>query len=344
MIIPDVPSESVETDPDSETTARGGAMFWVGVGVAVLFGLLVAGFIVQGLIPKPLEAAGTSSLPASVKAPDLVMTDGDVDDKNASIFWIEPDKGDKAILHTRKPLEPGPGRKIRSLKVKDFGRKSWDIASWPPLEEPALFSFEQKPRSLEVTVTPTERAEGGPRDYRLPIPKPVDQVNDFAMATWGGAKPDLFVLSRGSDQKLVRLRVFSGESGFREILLEERLPFAGLDPRVWSFDIARLSRDLSIGAATQDSFCLKSVRRPDLLLVRHDPDREFVDVQLMPGERFYKSNSYQRDIDIPGDVSPSSRFLLGWNAGNSAVYAVQPGRRDSSDVSVFELESSTNVK
>ena len=57
---------------------------------------------------------------------------------------------------SRPPRKPARDRADGQIPIPELTRKTtFDVGYWPPWREPALFSFEQLPGNLSITVSPT---------------------------------------------------------------------------------------------------------------------------------------------------------------------------------------------
>jgi oligosaccharide repeat unit polymerase len=308
-------------------------------GGLILLVLGVFGFAVQRLLPEPYPRTLSATLPRS--ADDAAfMTDGDRPLDNEALRWLVDSGGDGDFYSYRAADgERGAVAVERGIPLAS-GAARRDVTYWMPWQSPALFSFEQGRRRLEITAQPTAAGEGARLDFSAPIASaPPGQTRDIALATWDGPRPDLFAITRGPASSRPEVQVFSGESGFTRRVFLGRLPFRGLAPDAWSLDVGQI-----IGLPEDDENRSLSGERPDILLVHHDPDKEHSDLQVLLGEAEFKWDVFQRDFDTPGSVSPRTTFLIGSSLGAPALYEVAPAPGGRRQFGIFPIATPAGFK
>ncbi|MEZ5076280.1 MAG: O-antigen polymerase [Solirubrobacterales bacterium] len=327
-----------EMGPGDDRPGRGGrrlARTLALAGFGVLVVLLVSGWAIQRLLPEPFPLIESRPLPAASADARQAITSSDFGSSdNKPVYWATVD-GERVELARFEPAFDRV-RSVHSSRIPGIDAETtFDIGSWPPWRNQALFSFTQGPSRLAVTVTPTAGDPDRARTFRAPIAPPAEgSINTFMIATWDGPKPDLFIVTRGSEKSRAILRILSGESGFQRQLLLTRLPFRGLGPEEWALDAGLLA---SLGKDNVNR--THSGERPDLLLVHHDPDREHSSVEVLLGETGFTWDAYTRDLDTPGDLPAGTEFMLGTRLGASAVYEVGRHDPDGPRLQVFGLEN-----
>jgi len=291
------------------------------VGLGVLVVLLISGWAIQRLLPEPYPEIASLPLPASSANAREAMTNSDLTSDNQPLYWATV-HGDRVELSEFEPVAKTttPAGKV-TIPALD-AQTQFDIGAWAPWRNLALFSMTQGPSRLSITIAPTRSGEGRPQRFSAPIaPATEGATNKFMIATWSGTKPDLFIVTSGSSDSRALIRVLSGESGFQRQLFTSPLPFRGLSPEQWSFDVGQLAT-----IPKEDPNRSVVGARPDLMMVHHEPGREHSSVEVLLGEAGFLWDAFQRDLETPGDVPAGTEFLLGTNLGATAVYQV--GRHD----------------
>lgn len=305
------------------------ARTWIAFGAGIIGVLLLTGFLVQKLVPTPVGSEGSAVLPGTVMAPADVISNGDSPSDNEPLYWTSRNGSRQVSLYSRAPLASGAGRELTSFALPDPGGTTFDVAGWRDPGEPALFAFRQERSSLLIRIKPADGNRGDPLRFRAGVAAPSpDTFNTYAVATWTGPRPDLFVVTRGSTKDRVRLRILSGESGFRSSLVDTKLPITGLAADDWTVDVGNVSRNS--GETTKE-------QRPDLVLVRHDPDTEHVGVQLVTGEEMFNDLVLQRDIDVDSEIEPGTGFVLGFFESWPSMNVIETDGEETDRVSVFSL-------
>jgi oligosaccharide repeat unit polymerase len=334
--------EAAPTDAASEGLQSGDrsvARKLIVAGIAVLAVLIVSGWAIQRLLPEPYPLIKSLPLPASVGAARESMTNSDLASDDAPLYWVTT-RGSDAELTEFEPLARTSKPVGRATLPGLSEETAFDVSSWSPWRNLALFSFAQGPNRLAVTVTPTQPSEGRPQIFSAPIaPPPAGATNTFMIGTWGGSKPDLFIVTRGSSTERVLIRVLSGESHFQRQVFTSRLPFRGLGPAEWSLDIGQLA-----ALPGKDEKRAVEGFRSDLVLIHHEPGREHSSVEVLLGETGFQVDAFQRDLDDSGTVPNGTEFMLGTRLGANAVYEVRRGDPEGARLQVFALENPSQFK
>lgn len=305
------------------------AKSWLLLGISGLVFLMVAGLVVQRLLPLPLAASGSAPLPPTVQSPHWVFSDGDRAADSGRLFWATAEGDGQVAIYSRKPLKSGRGDLVRTVSIDDIRRTTFDVSIWPKFGDNAIFAITEYPEHVQITTFPADANDGRPQRFKVDVEKPeVGLVNDFAVATWTGDVPDLFVLTRGMSDERLRLQIFSGESGFKKTIFSKRLGSFGVGPKSWSFDV---------GNVTNYEPNEEGSDRSDLLLFRRDPAKKHTDIQVYAGELDFSGISFRREIDLPGDLSEESRFTILSSRGQPALAVVEMGSEDDAQVTLFSL-------
>jgi oligosaccharide repeat unit polymerase len=331
--VPSAPLASAEAGQEVKRQRKVGRGLIL-IGAAIVALLLAAGLIIQPLLPEPYPLISSQPLPKALAGANAVMTNSDRPNDNEALQWVRG-SGHRASLYAYTPGRPlGETERLARLRIpENVVDSSFDVSAWPPWRAEALFSFEQLPRNLSVTVTPTWRIDGKPKTFLAPLsPAPAGTTREFMVASWGGDKPDLFVITRGDPASRPVLQILSGESGFDRQLFAARLPYRGLSPRTWSLQIAPI-----VGIPNKDENRLFRGERLDLVLIHHDPDEEHSMVHVLLGETGFEWDAVRRDLDNSGSIAKGTEFMIGSRQGATAIYEVQRRDANGPHLKVFGL-------
>lgn len=312
------PTRAKSSSSRDKKLAKG--LVLLGTGIVAI--LLVSGLVIQPLLPEPYPLISSQRLPKGLATSRAVMTNSDRPSDNESLQWVRGEEH-RASLYSYTPGRPlAEAEHLETLRIpEDVSHSDFDINSWPPWRAEALFSFEQLPNNLSVTVTPTWSVDGKPETFFAPLSSPpAGTTREFTIASWGGEKPDLFVITRGDPESRPVLQILSGESGFYRQLYAARLPYRGLSPRTWSVQIAPI-----VGIPKKDDNRLFRGDRLDLVLIYHDPSKDHSMVHVLLGETGFEWDAIRRDLDNPSPLPKSTEFLIGSRQGATAIYEVQRG-------------------
>jgi oligosaccharide repeat unit polymerase len=312
--------------------ARG--LVLAGIGVVAL--LLGAGLLIQPLLKEPYPLLASVKLPSSVAGSAQVMTNSDRPNDNEPLAWVRG-RGHLADVSSYVPGRPrSETEHLARIRIpQDVGRAQFDINYWPPWRAQALYSFEQLPNNLSISVSPTWNVEGRQLDFRAPLSvPPPGTTREFMIANWGGVKPDLFVITRGDPQSRPVLQILSGESGFHRQLYATRLPYRGLGTDDWSVEIAPI-----IGLPDKSENRIFKGERLDLVLIHHDPDQEHSMLHVLVGESGFEWDAIRRNLDDSGSIAPGTDFLIGSHQGATAIYEVDARGANGPHLKVFGLSN-----
>lgn len=306
----------------------------IAAGAAILLVLLVSGLAIQQLLPEPYPLLEEGRLPRPLAGSLAVMTNSDRPADNQPIEWVEG-HGHTVVVYSHTPGKPAAeAQRVARVTIPQLaGRSNFDVDFWPPWRSEALFSFEQRPRSLAIAVSPTWKSEATPERFVAPLAAPEKgSTREFMVASWGGKKPDLFVLTRGEPESRAVLQVLTGESGFRRQAYLARLPYRGLDPARWSAQIAPI-----VGLPKKSGEREIEGNRPDLVLIDHDPDKARSMVNVFIGESGFSWDAIRRALDDSGAVPPGTEFLIGSHQGATAIYELDRHGSTGPTMHVFGL-------
>jgi oligosaccharide repeat unit polymerase len=304
----------------------------LGAGIVAI--LLVSGLVIQPLLPEPYPLISSQILPKGVARSGAVMTNSDRPSDNEPLQWVSG-RGHQASLYAYTPGRPlSEAERLAKLTIPEqVADSDFDVNVWPPWRAEALFSFQQLPRNLSVTVTPTWSVDGNAESFLAPLSTPpAGATREFMIGNWGGEKPDLFVITRGDSSSRPLLQILSGESGFYRQAYAARLPWRGLSPRTWAVQVAPI-----VGLPKKDPERLFRGDRVDLVLIHHDPGEEHSMVHVLLGETGFEWDAIRRDLDNSGAVAKGTEFLIGSRQGATAVYEVQRRGANGPRLKVYGL-------
>jgi oligosaccharide repeat unit polymerase len=320
-------------------TRRGGAdkklvrgLIVGGIGiVGLLFG---AGLLIQPLLTEPYPLLSSVRLPAGVATASEVMTNSDRPNDNEPIQWV---RGRGHIVNVFSQVPGQPQSEVEHVArvaiPQNAARANFDVSSWYPWRSEALFSFEQRPRNLLITVSPTWKSDGPPVSFVAPISAPPKgATRELSIAAWGGLHPDLFVITRGDPESRPVLQILSAESGFHRQLYATRLPYRGLSPKTWSMQIAPI-----VGLPKKSEQRIFKGDRLDLVMIHHDPGEKHSMVHVLLGESGFEWDAIRRDLDNSGSIPKSTEFLIGSHQGATAIYEVQRRGANGPHLKVYGL-------
>ena len=302
-----------------------------------LVALVVAALVLQGTtsdLPKrtgvpfirpPLVApsiAETMKLPPSVTAgatEPTAVTDGDLPEVNQPLDAVQSLPGGGLVVHTmRFDGIPLGKRSTPSVLPDSTVRGTPDLG--PPGTTlfdvshsgsgPTLVAARQLANgNLRVTVLGLRQGLPKLQATTVPTPRPRG-TRTIAVATWDAPAPDLFVLDRGGGRVPVTVRVYSGESGFRKLLLGVQLPIVEPDSKSSLLDVARV----------------QGGHRPDVILVKRrglsgDPEAHFIS-----GDDAF--SAFDQHLAVPArPLAPGDQVAVGTRLGQATAYVVGFGPR-----------------
>lgn len=286
---------------------------------AVLVALLIAEFVRprQEVAPSKrlspddpvlLAPTGKVALPRPLRADEKLVVDrsstGDsgllgasVNEKLVTIFPLAPDPG--SGLSTSLSFETQVQATAVQVGSLDGERVAFAIenrGARTVVERHNLSGGGSLRDSVESL--PIERVRGGSRDARI--------------ATWSGSEPDLFLVDRGLPNGKMAVRVLSGESEYRKVLLDVKVAAGnGFRPEEWALDVGPGNGD-----------------RPDILLVttgRRTPSRS-TEAHVLSGEQGY-SRFLAQTPSVLQDERPGGRAALGYRDGSLVWFSATAGSR-----------------
>jgi oligosaccharide repeat unit polymerase len=332
-------SDSISKPAGEAPRSRGGRKLGRGLivaGIAIVLLLVGAGLLIQPLLKEPYPLIASMPLPHSLASSPQVMTNNDRPGDNEALTWVRG-HGHTVDLYSYTPGRPlAETERVARLRIPgDIRRSQFDVNNWPPRRAQVLFSFDQHPRNLSITISPTWKSDGSPVHFVSPLSAPPQGVTrEFTIAAWGGDKPDLFVISRGDPESRPTLQILSGESGFRRQIYAARLPYRGLASDTWSLQIAPI-----VGLPKTSEQRIFNGDRLDLVLINHNPGQRHSTVHVLLGETGFQWDAIRRDLDDPGSIPPSTEFLIGAHQGATAIYEIQRGAANGPILKMFGLTS-----
>jgi hypothetical protein len=134
----------------------------------------------------------------------------------------------------------------------------------------------------------------------------------LAFARWSGRRPDLFVIDAAAEQEHMLVRAYSGESGFRELVLFVMVPFGGFPLSRWAVDVGAVN-----GAAA------------DLAIVSRNAATATgkAEIHVATATSGYQAWAQQAPLPLDARESAGRRFLLGHVEGRPVIYAIDLSAR-----------------
>jgi hypothetical protein len=296
------------------------------LAVGGVLALAVAGLVLNSVLPEgsehgppPIEEVLRSKIPPSAFAGATVLTDGDGEAENESVWTARRLRG-RVILDEWR-LDPKRAKRVGTHRLSLPGASpdaALDVGRWGRRRQPALFAIEE----TGSVVTVRGYAIGSGRllvqgSTRLP-PKARDATRKFMVAINAGLRPDLFAVDHGSLLERVQILVVPGERGFRGLPTSVRLPFRGISPKNWRVDVG-----LHDGVSA-DFMAFRT---------RHDDARRS-EVHIATAETGFGYFSFEREVELPLDLPAATKLLSGRFRSSAAVYAVDT---NDGSVQVFPL-------
>jgi hypothetical protein len=270
-----------------------------------------------------LAPTATFALPSGISLTHrgtrvLWMGDSDRLEKPAVLWLVEARPRGVVVRRLAWANAPTAHQQSWRLPRAESQGATFRLARWRGRE--TLFSLRATGAGMLISRATT----GG--DHSLatdlaPIPAARKRDDTLSIARWSGALPDLIVVSRRPHTP-ARLSVYSGETGFRRSIVDERLPYssAGLRGNGVNLALARTSDTTIDLALLLRKGVLTGSGRPELhILESREPYRHLLDTPLQ----------------LPPTLPARYRLIVGSFADSPALYGVDPARRS---VSVFPLD------
>lgn len=321
ILAPKPPTALVPPGRRGAAVAAAALLLAIGVGIgALLAGRLPNNEPVETLAILPIER--TVALPPDAFGGSRLQaaTDGDLT-RAEQPLWLVEMTADEASA-SGYALD---GEEVAQLEASFRVERDtiaalaeFDVLGWDSTEDDQLVALPIRRRAVEVWT-----ASDGDAPVRrglavLPVRGP-EVIRNARVARWSGDLPDLFVVEHAPTLRDVTVRVFSGESRFRESLLEINvaLPFAG-ETR-WTIDVARVTGD-----------------RPDLLLFAARGPSGRTEIHIVSGESDFEEYILHVPTDFPVERAETAVFAAGTTGGSPAIYVVDV-RDDGPEAAVVPL-------
>jgi hypothetical protein len=139
------------------------------------------------------------------------------------------------------------------------------------------------------------------------VSRPIAAQRDLRIGTWSGTQPDLFVIDRHLPDGTMRVRILSGESRFREQLLNVAVRAGTGFPRSqWSVDVGRVGNG-----------------RPDIILVTHysDTGSGSTEVHVLSGDTNYSQFSLHLRSVLSATTKGRS-MVFGYRNGKPTWFSI----------------------
>jgi oligosaccharide repeat unit polymerase len=239
--LPDAPSTA------ARKTAR--RLDWLGPGnvalrrIPVAVALIVLA-ILAAQVPVITRDQGNPilAIAAGIKLPRSalptpaaqVTADSDLPGTDNSLWTVQPHGLDVVLSSIRVSSEGGVNIQrftVPSGPVTPATR--YAITNWSGSGLPALAIMRPSKSDLEVSVVGITGAENLITTRITLGPTRSPGRRDLFLGHFAGTRPDLYVLDRGIGRQRIRLRVFSGDSGFRLAVVDRHLPVIGTGTSDW---------------------------------------------------------------------------------------------------------------
>jgi hypothetical protein len=318
------------------TDRRGGGRRRVLVAAPLVAALIVSTAIYEVLrTPGPprvvptsassaLAPVATFSLPAGlprVYGKTRVLWSGDTDRLGKpAVLWLVEVRP-RGVVVGRLAWPNGPIADEQSWRLPRAAAQgaTFRVAQWRG-RETLFFLRPTDPGVLISRISPTGDNHHLTTNF-APIPAARERGSVLAVGRWNGVLPDLIVISRPL-RAPARLFVYSGETGFRRRIVDERLPYSSLGLR---------------GSAVKLALARTSNTTIDLaLLIRNGrlTGSGRAELHILEGRVPYR-HLFDTPLQLPRALPPRYRLVVGSFAGSPALYVVDPARRS---VSVFPFD------
>lgn len=259
-------------------------------------------------VPLPLRALRGVALDRPLAAREELVVDRGVKEDTALLGVAA-----RARRVTVSPLVPGEGSQLSDPISFETKLPAQAVQVGALDDKPVAFAISSS--GPTAVVETHDLREGGrlldSTDSR-PIGRALGATRDARIATWSGPEPDLFLLDRGAPKGTMAVRILSGESGYRQLLLDTEVAQAsGFPPRRWALDVGQVDGD-----------------RPDIFLVTTGPPTGSgsTEVHILSGETKYSRFLMQVSSTLPVRT-PTRRTALGYRDGSPTWFSAVEGRR-----------------
>jgi hypothetical protein len=264
--------------------------------------------IVETLNLPPFRPAGTAT--------PVAVTNGDLPGINQPLQVVQPLAGGRLVVHSMRfddiPLRHPEIGRVPVLPVETVegrpdlgppGQTWFDVSRFRSRD--ALVAVRQLRNGLRVTLLALR--PGLPKLQETLVPAPQqDGPRTVAVATWDAPVPDLFVIDRGAARVPVAVRIYSGESGFRKLLLAVTLPIIEPNPRRSLLEVARVR-----GGA-----------RPDILLFKRRGPLGEPEVHFLSGNASF--SAFTQHLAVPAhSIAAGDQVVIGTRVGQTTAYVVR---------------------
>lgn len=304
--------------------------------IASLATLTLLAVIVSLLPPRPLESAKSAIVrnPTSSGDPIGVVSNG----AYRGVYWVKKRSDRWRVLlrgdlsNHRVPVTIGaipasrsPGTFLVGPLVGSGGLGLWELR--------------QLTGRVQVRVTPMSKlmhyghADLEQREFSIRLGKgEASSTRQFLIVNWDGREPDIATIDQSAPSRRPLIRIFSGESGFREMLLNRTLPVYVRKDNLWSFVIGSID-----GRGASD-------RNPTPAIValrRRIRDRDF-EIRVLSRILDPKAPVYRREVDIPINPDAIPVPVVGKDRGVPILGTVG---RVGTDVRIdwFDLDEARSV-
>lgn len=324
-----------ERDAASEQSKGRRRRIVVIAGTGLLALLLAAAILQATLPPAPVKSdqvvippggsgipvRETFRLPAEIgalqrfdggKARISMISDGDLPSENQPMWVVAAGPAVARIdvvNFTDRPAKPRARVARRFLAhVPGIGAATLDLTRWNQKRKPEdLVLATQTPRGIRVEIrSPRQGFRVLERGF-APAPLLPGRTRTIAMARWTLTRPDLFVIDDARGHP-TNLRVFSGESDFRRMVLSADFPLFKPKPG-WVFDVATLTSPLA-----------------DVVLFKRLGLSGQAEAHMLSGEGDFRFYPFHEKVDAPVSSFKKDYLVTGTRYGQPAIYSVNMKR------------------
>jgi hypothetical protein len=135
----------------------------------------------------------------------------------------------------------------------------------------------------------------------------------FAFAQWTGSPyEDLYIIDRARDQGQMLVRIYSGESGFRDLVFLTRVQFGGFPAADWTLNVGEVNST-----------------EPDLTLTTRSLHTQSGDgeIHVLQATSGYRAWGEQTALPVPASATRSGALAIGHINGIPFLYVITPGSR-----------------
>jgi len=151
---------------------------------------------------------------------------------------------------------------------------------------------------------------------KVPLPAQESDRREFFVARWSGSRPDLFVIDRDLNRHRVKgihrwkIRVYSGESGFKKLAFETSLK-------------KRLSRDFSQGDFWLEVGNRRQPKASLVLITKGETGTGQTEVHVLSGHSGFRRFTLESGTELKDMIGLHHRFIFESERRGGTVYMVR---------------------